>query len=211
MYFLNFSIPDILSELGVVSNVIDDLNGDTNDFGGARLLPTCFDESTEILCLDENNEEKYISITELKKGTLVKTLNHGYKKIIFLFSSKLTNCVTDFRSCMYTLPKNHDMTKDLILTGGHSILVDSMNEREYKKNFELMGNEERHLDGKLLLLSSCCESFNIEDNENNYNIYHLILEDGGDSSVKYGVWANGVLTETISKASFLNELGVVLN
>ena len=45
------------------------------------LLPICFNQGTKILCCNKNLKEEYISIENLKKGDLVKTYKHGYKKI----------------------------------------------------------------------------------------------------------------------------------
>ena len=41
------------------------------------------------------------------------------------------------------------------------------------------------------------------DNTNIYTYYHFTLENNGNDEERYGVWANGVLTETPSKKQFL--------
>ena len=42
------------------------------------------------------------------------------------------------------------------------------------------------------------------ENNNTYTYYHLVLENEGDNDLRFGIWANGVLTETPSK-KFINE------
>jgi len=42
------------------------------------------------------------------------------------------------------------------------------------------------------------------ENTNLYTYYHFILENDGDNDKRYGVWANGILTETPSKNQFTN-------
>jgi hypothetical protein len=188
------------------NSVLDDINNGFSVGNAAVLLPTCFDESTEILSLNNNFEEVYVPISELKNGSLVKTFKHGYRKIIFILKHTFINDVNNIRSTMYILPKNENMTKDLIVTGGHSILVDSIDEDEYNENFKTLGNEDKKIDEKFLLLSSVSKKFKRLENSDKYNVYHFILEDDGDTSLQFGVWANGILTETISKENLIRGL-----
>jgi len=41
-------------------------------------------------------------------------------------------------------------------------------------------------------------------NTNLYIYYHFILENNGNNDERFGVWANGILTETPSKNQFMN-------
>ena len=41
---------------------------------------SCFNEGTKILCF-KNNKEEYVPIQDLRKGDIVNTYLHGYKKI----------------------------------------------------------------------------------------------------------------------------------
>jgi len=44
------------------------------------------------------------------------------------------------------------------------------------------------------------------ENKNLYIYYHFILENNGnDIEERYGVWANGILTETPSKNYFMSQ------
>jgi hypothetical protein len=99
------------------------------------------------------------------------------------------------------MSKKGEMTKDLILTGGHSILVDpsSLTEDEKEKNASLFNNEEYMIDGKQLLLSAASSQFVALTDTDEHSYYHFILENDDNDDARYGVWANGVLCETPSK------------
>ena len=199
---------DVISDLNNSSSLNSMINPLSNIFyqSGSYKVPFCFDESTEILCLNEKLEEEYIQINKLKKGSLVKSFKHGYRKIEIIYKGSFVNDINDFRSCMFLLPKNENMTKDLIITGGHSILVDYVSEKENFRNLEYFGGSKFEIDGKQLLLASASEKFIPLENSNIYTYYHFILENDDDNNARYGIWANGILTETPSKNNFLNEI-----
>ena len=183
---------DLLNE----RSVLDDLIESILYFQGATPL-LCFDESTEILCLNGNLEEVYLPISELKIGDFVKSFKHGFRRISAVYKNSLINNINDMHSCMFLMPKNETMTKDLIVTGGHSILVDDMTDAEVVKNSELFKNSDTpKIDGKHLLLAGASEKFTALDNDNEYTFYNFSLENEGDDETRYGVWANGVLVET---------------
>jgi hypothetical protein len=191
---------DLLNERSVLDNLIESILY----FEGATPL-LCFDESTEILCLNNNLEEVYFPISELKVGTFVKSFKHGFRRISAIYKNSLINNINDFHSCMFLMPKNENMTKDLILTGGHSILVDNMTEGELTKNNEYFKNIITKIDDKHLLLAAACEKFTALENNNEYTFYNFCLENDSDDEARYGVWANGVLVETPSE-QFLKDI-----
>ena len=192
---------DVLNVLN--PSVINSLASSSSDIyfepaSSANHDAICFDESTEILCLNGKFQEVYIPVNKLIKGTLVKTYKHGFRRIDCIFKGQFVNNKDNFRNCMFVLPKNKNMTKDLIVTGGHSILVDDLG--EYKEeNKKLFAFETPKIDNKYLLLSSVSKDFIKMENNDTYTYYHLVLENEGDNELRFGVWANGVLTETPSK------------
>jgi hypothetical protein len=114
--------------------------------------PVCFNEGTKILCLNKNFEEEYISIEKLRKGDLVKSYKHGYRKIDLIGKNAMLNDPCIWSNCMYKMKKNDNngLIEDLIVTGGHSILVDDL--LEYKeKNDEMFGGKSQMIDDKYLL------------------------------------------------------------
>jgi hypothetical protein len=161
----------------------------------------CFNEGTKILCL--NKEEEYVPIENLRVGDIVKTYHYGYRKIELIGKHYLMNHPDNkFTNSMYKMAKteSNGLIEDLIVTGGHSILVDDLgNQKEL--NEQLLGEEK--IEDKFLLLAAASNDFvKINDTEK-YTYYHFVLEDNGNDKMKFGVWANGVLSETISKHFFL--------
>jgi hypothetical protein len=146
-------------------------------------------------------------IENLEINTLVKTYLHGYKKIKYIGSGLLKNNPDEPLKCMYKYPKDSTMQNDLIVTGGHSILVDNIDdENEYKINFDFFNQTVQIIDDKVLLLACVSNKFvKIEDN-NEYNYYHIILENDDDITKRYGIWSNGILTETPSEEYFLQNI-----
>ena len=171
--------------------------------------PVCFNHDTKILCLNHLLQEEYIPIQDLKKGDFVKTYLHGYRKIEYMYQSFMGNNPNKWNHCMYKMEKTEEngLLEDLILTGGHSIMVDSISEVEQERysNIGLSNfTEENKIDEKYLLLASISEQFiPLTDNES-YTIYHFCLKNNGDDTRRYGVWANGILTETPSKQYLIN-------
>jgi len=194
-----------------------DLGGDANGalYGEASPLGTtpatftydaaCFNEGTKILGLGKDLVDAYVAIEELKTGDLVKTYKHGYRRIEAIGKNTMVNTPECFNLCMYKLEKTEEngVTEDLIVTGGHSILVDDMDEEEAVENTKLFGGHSHKIDDKKLLLSAASKRFVKLENRDKYTYYHLLLENAGKDTDMFGVWANGVLTETPNKIEFM--------
>jgi hypothetical protein len=176
-------------------SVLDDLVQGILNFSGYTPI-LCFHESTEILCLNEDLKEVYIPISQLKEGNFVKSYKHGYRRIEAIYKKSFINDNNHVHSSMCLMPKNEHMTKDLIVTGGHSILVDNMTEDEFLKNSEYFHDTSPKIDGKQLLLAGVSEKFTTLENNKEYTVYNFCLENDGNDEARYGVWANGVLVET---------------
>lgn len=159
-----------------------------------QITPSCFNTGTLILCLI-NNQEQYIPIENMREGTLVKTIHNGYLKVDLIGKKTIINDPTDFRRCMYIMP-----TTNLIITGGHSILVDDITDDE--RNTLLAIDHIHKIEGKYLLLAAATSKFERLTNTNKYTYYHFVLQ-SDDPTQRFGVWANGILTETTFRESFL--------
>ena len=176
----------------------------TNNFTGNSVIsvPTipvviCFLEGSEILCGDDI----YRPIETLKKGMMIKTEAHGNVAIdvigqtVHTYSHDLEN--TD-NLYVYKLENNNVMTKDLIITGGHSALVDKLKYKEVKDIVEMLG-QIYITDSKLRLPACLDERASLYDKPyDKVNLYHIALENE-NSSLNYGIWANGLLVETCQK------------
>ena len=165
--------------------------------------PACFNEGTQILCLNKELKDEYVRIENLRKGDLVKCYKNGYRRIDLIGKGAMINNPNVWHSCMYKMEKTNEsgLMEDLIVTGGHSILVDDVCEL----NDGLFGGKTPMIDDKYLLLASISTSFKKLENNNTYTYYHLIIENEGDMEKRYGIWANGILTETPSKQYFISK------
>jgi hypothetical protein len=172
--------------------------------------PSCFNEGTKILCLNNLGEEEYIPIENLRKGNLVKTYNRGYRKIDLIGKNIMKNNPDRCNSCMYKLKKTQEngLTEDLFITGGHSILVDDL--KEYKNETKRIFVRVPKIEDKYLLLAAISEDFIKMSNRDVYTYYHFVVENDGDNEQSFGVWANGILTETPSKNYFLKNKFILL-
>jgi len=169
-----------------------------------NLTTPCFNKGTKILCLNSVLEEEYIPIEDLKKGDLVKSYLHGYRKIDSIGGNKMINNPEHFNLSMYKMEKTleNGLTDDLIVTGGHSILVDDLGDYYAENEVRFKGTIPK-IDDKFLLLCFLTKDFIQLTDRNRYTYYHLVLENNGNNDERFGIWANGILTETISKNQFI--------
>lgn len=114
------------------------------------------------------------------------------------------------RDRLYRFNKNNypELFEDLIITGGHSILVDELTElqkantKKYWKTAKMTENKYR----LLTCINENCIQYNITGS---VNIYHFALEHN-DSSANYGIYANGLLVETCDKRYLIEKSNMKL-
>jgi hypothetical protein len=164
--------------------------------------PTCFNIGTKILYINSALTEEYIAIENLKVGDTVKCYPNYSRRISLIGTSSMVNNPIRPLCCMYKLAKNVDkgILEDLIVTGGHSVLVDDLD--DHKDSMLQFYGILNKIEDKYLLLACVSKDFEKLENTETYNYYHLVLE-SEDNDSHYGIWANGVLTETISKNCFM--------
>ena len=159
----------------------------------------CFKKGTKILC--EN--DVYIPIEDLKIGDLVKTYKRGYQKVMMSAHSRLCDYVKSVSNQLYTYSreKNPDLIEDLHLTGGHSLLMDTLTEDESTNMKQIQWpHDEFMVEDKYKLLayfrSELCVAV-----EQHVDIYHFTLEPPENAKLShvYGVYANGILAESCSQ------------
>ena len=164
----------------------------------------CMRKGTSIACF-RNNRHAQVPIEEVKVGTLVKTNKHGYKKVTHVRHTDMKNVLhLDQLSVMYcmTKDKHSELTDDLYLTGGHSILLDQLTDDEHAKMHSIdWPNHFYEVHGKKKLLAM--HSNNFEAVVVNDIVYNIVLEqaDDRDDFYSYGIYANGCLIESCNKAS----------
>ena len=170
----------------------------TNSGGGGGAL--CFKEGSKILCL-QGTEEEYLEIQNIRKNMLVKTGQNGYKRVDKIGTTVLyndhsnKNCLDNLYIC-----KREDypeLTEDLIITGAHSILVDTMTEKQKETSMRIFGDV--YVTENKYRLAACIDSrAKPYDMKEKVNIWHLSLEHP-NKLMNYGIYANGLLVESASK------------
>jgi hypothetical protein len=160
----------------------------------------CFLEGTEILALVDG-QEKYVSIETLKNGDLVKTSLDGYKKIELIKCGDISNPGHNERieNRLYKCSTTNypELSRDLYITGCHSILTGSLTDDQKEKTIKSLGKI-YVTDEKYRLMAHVDERAEPWVSEGVYKIWHLALENENEK-FNYGVYANGgLLVETCS-------------
>ena len=204
---ITWGISGLSSPQGLVINgtYMYTANATNNTISKLYIAPdgSCYNEGTKILCLNQHLEEEYIPIENLRKGDFVKTYEHGFKKINLIGKNCFVNDPTSFDNCMYKMVKTVDngLIEDLLITGWHAVLVDELG--EYKQaNDVKFSKETPKIDDKYLLLACVSNDFTKVETIEEFTYYHFVLE-SDDIEAQFGVWANGVLSESTSESNFL--------
>ena len=190
---------------GSSSKLVTYTTGDVlNNDGFYYLYPAgqgqapCFLEGSQILCLVDE-KETYLPIEKIRKGTLVKTINHGYKMVHVIGKRDIpnfsdSNRIKD-RLYKLTTDKYPTLTSDLYLTGCHSTLVDSLT-TEQKDSIKKMLSVVCVTDKKYRLPACIDQNAEPWQSKGTYTVWHFAL-DSEDPFINFGVYANGgLLVET---------------
>jgi hypothetical protein len=166
----------------------------------------CFNHDTQIF-----TNKGYRKIQELKKGDLVKTYKHGFKKIYLIGKKEFTHRPTlqRLKDHLYRCSKSQypELLEDLIITGCHSVLVDDyVDEAQYNRVIEVNGDA-YITDDKYRLPVCADERASIYEKPGKYTVYHIALENERYCG-NYGIYANGLLVESTSKR-FLEETDIM--
>jgi hypothetical protein len=168
----------------------------------------CFKEGTQILTLDG-----YRYIQDLRKGDLVKTLNHGYVginmigcQIIYnrketIFFDKIFKCSND---------NYPEIFEDLYITGLHAVLVDELTD-EQQRQIKCVYNDSVYITDDKYRLPVCFDERakpHETDEDEQVVIFHLAL-DHENENLNYGIYANGLLVETTS-IQLMKESGLIM-
>ena len=160
----------------------------------------CFEESTHILSLI-NGEEVYVPIFQLTVDTLVKTSLNGYKKIVKIGSGCMVNNPDNPFTSLYLLPNGSEANQinNLMITGGHSLLKEMITLEQDKIQSRWWQSDKKFIEGLFRVLPFLDERCTQITERRKFNYYHFVLE-GPDT--RYGVYANGVLSETCVESNF---------
>jgi hypothetical protein len=178
----------------------------TNKYSPGQSSVPCFKDDTNILCF-RDGEEVYMKVQDIRNGVLVKTLLHGYVPVNMIGTTKLYNSGDMLRGTdrLYVCSpdKYPDLTEDLVLTGTHSILEDTITEQQRQGTIEMLGRL-MVTDKKYRIMAFLDERARPYTEEGVFTIWHIAL-DNDNYFMNYGIYANGLLVETCSKR-FLKEM-----
>jgi hypothetical protein len=166
----------------------------------------CFLEGSTILCLVDG-VETYIPVESIRKGTLVKTAQDGYKAVEGIGRSTMKNPGDGARieGRLYRCSREAypELTEDLYVTGCHSVLVDTMTLDQRERTIKSLGK--MFITGKKYRLMACLDP-RAEPwaSEGVYTVWHFALE-SDDRFVNFGVYANGGLLVETTSIRFLHE------
>ncbi len=155
---------------------------------------SCYFYDTTIL-IYKNNKEIEEKIQNLKINDLVVT-TEGYKKIQYIghywaFNLDKIKCVKQ------NILGENKPNKDLYITDGHSLLfedIDQYKNEKYDENIYKKINNIKNYKKILGIHCNICGSVNKLDN---LNYYHIALENN-DIHNAYAIYANNILSETMS-------------
>jgi hypothetical protein len=157
----------------------------------------CFLEGTKIL-----TDKGYVNIEKLTKEHLVITLE-GKKRIYKIGKCTMDNLAVQEKVkdqlYVYSNSDYQQITQgDLVITGGHSILVDSFeNEQQEEDTKKILG--EIFLTKNKLRLPVCLDKRSrVYEEKGEKTIYHIALEHI-HYDCNYGIYANGLLVESCSQ------------
>jgi len=157
----------------------------------------CFKEDTKILTING-----YVTIQNLRKGDLIKTLKNEYVPINIIGSKIIMNEDSDLiidKLFVCTNENYPEIFEDLYITGLHSILVDNLTKTQLDNIIKLydLTDEIYVTDDKYRLPVCYDERAKMYETKGEFKIYHLALDNENEVS-NYGIYANGLLVETTS-------------
>jgi hypothetical protein len=191
---------NIRTHYSIVLRAVNDAGAGENS-ATLNMYYLCFLEGTKILCFNpETNQEEYRAIETLRKGSLVKTVDDGYKAVDTIGTSKIYNPGNSVRSKnrLYKCSKENypSLTEDLFITGCHSILVKDISEEERAELMDYQGKI-YITDQHYRLIAAVDKRAEPHASEGVFNIWHMALEND-NYYFNYGIYANGLLVETSS-------------
>jgi hypothetical protein len=202
---VNIAITGNVLAFNITSNELSNTILEISNFEFEYNDVPCFNEGSKILCF-KDNEEVYVPIESIKKGDLVKTYKHDYKRVEIIGNKKIYNFKdSKIENNIYKLSKEKysELNEDLYLTGFHSILVDNISEEQIQKTKEIL--KDIYITDDKYRLLTCIDSRSEKiKEEKEYTIYHFALENN-DYYMNYGVYANGLLVES-SSLRYMKEL-----
>jgi hypothetical protein len=204
----NFTFNNVSSSSDILTTALLYQNYPTQVQNATYLLVGCFLHDSKVL-----TDSQMVCIQDLIKGDLVQTLNHGLLPIKFVGKRSIYNYPTEERtiSHLYKLNKKDfpELKEDLYITGGHPLLMNNLNEETKNKLLDMaeMGTP-IITEGKYRVFAMLHPKAELWNEEGMKEIYDIVLENE-DPHCNYGIWVNGILTESMDEHFFLNYSGMM--
>lgn len=170
--------------------------GGGGDGGGGGGGVICYGRGTKILMADGTEK----NVEEIQAGDLVHTYKHGVKRVTLTYASEFFNNPKLWYRCMF-----ENQETGLRITGSHRIAVRELANWQMK-TYQASGLPLQRLDDELILLHStvAVDMFKPVRSSNKFEIFHFALSDEPDEI--FGVYANGILTESVPKKLIEEEI-----
>lgn len=166
----------------------------------------CLTGWNQILCADG----RYVKIENCRPGDLVYTPN-GCVPIKYIYKSQIHNKNNNnetqssrVKDKLYVIPKAAypELFQDVVLTGGHPILVDAYSPEELIIHRRVWPNSKEHrLENKCRLLTFLNDKAKHFEQDGLYDIYNIVLENSCPEK-NYMIYVNGILTESLSETFY---------
>ena len=146
--------------------------------------------------------ERYVDISTLRPGMLVKTIRDGYLPILAVGVKTIRTGETPLTT-MFRIPTYGDSKSELLVTGGHSILINKdVIGQMPKDTWRLFKYQRTKIDNCSRVLAMNWPGAARVPAGVVTNIYHLVL-DGRRRDANYGIYVNGGwLSETTTTKYF---------
>ena len=182
-------------------NVYDSTNSTVVDGTTFSISVQCYLKGTKILTyIDE--KEVWVNIENLKPSDLVKTYKNGFIRVKNIGWSQMKNSIDLNPNKLFKIEKNKlpELTEDLYVSGKHSRLVDELTQEQISSTLKIWSKLQQ-INDKYLLMACVDELFTDVKDENIYDMYQIILQSDSPSQ-QYGIYANGLLSESMSIQTF---------
>lgn len=164
---------------------------------------------TFILCYNQEKQiEEYKLINQLQKNDYVRIYPSGYLPIKHIGYKRNYHCHrhSKWNNSFYEVPSTTH--HNLVISGYHSILVDEEIPDEMKEYYNKYGIYYPDICDKKLYVIGLTN--NLEKYPKYHlhvsSYYHFVLDNpDGDQYIHYGIWANGILSESQNEHDFLKQ------
>ena len=158
----------------------------------------CFLAGTDI-----ETDQGPVRVENLRPGTQVKTFRNGFLPIIFVGSRTITHLADTERvkDQLYVCTKSKfpEATRDLVVTGCHSLLFDrEFHDDQEKQDIARVNGGIYLTDGMYRFPACTVPDTDVFPQKGSFRIYHFALANP-DYYMNYGVYANGILVESASQ------------